>query len=369
MFYYLIFFLSEVPIVISEFFRKNMNRCLQVFFAILGITILAIVCGIRDYSIGTDTLEYNSYFYYIDLSKDLLSYCKSLKKIFDIEYTYSFFSYILGRIWLNAHFCYFMFQFLIGSNIYLALNKLRNKISISLGWLTYCFMFYVLSFNGLRQCIALSFILLVVSFGLNGKKLSSIISLILASLFHNASIVAIIIYLIILIIKKSRRSQIKYVYLFASLFAIMFPYIVRYTSLISMLSDKYSNYIVDGSNISLVSSLLIRLPMILLMLVDILMNHRVIGNNEYAIYLIVFMELIMIPVQNISTAAGRVLLFWGINKIIAYPLVLKHMYMGSLIKKVVFVSLYIAFLAFVFYFQIIINNNNQVYPFIISNDF
>lgn len=369
MFYYIIFSLSEIAIIISELFRKNENKCLRIFFVILGIATLAIVCGIRDYSIGTDTLEYNSYFYYIDMSKGLISYCKNLKSTYDIEYIYSFISYILGKIWLNAHFCYFIFQFLIGGNIYLALNNLKKKISIPLGWITYCFMFYVLSFNALRQSIALSFILLGISFALNEEHIKGIFFIVLATLFHNASIVAFIVYLIILIMEKVKRNKFKYVYLFAFLFAIIFPYVVKYTNLISTLSDKYSNYIVNSDSISLISSLLIRLPMVLLIIIDIWLNHSTLSNNEYAIYLIVFMELIMLPIQNISTAAGRIMLFWGINKIIAYPLVLKDMYIHSSIKKAAFVFLYIIFLAFIFYFQVIVNNNNQVYPFIISSDF
>ena len=368
MFYYCIFFLSSFFMEIASFFSKKNNKLLKILFVILGILILAIVSGIRDYSIGTDTLNYNLVYNYAHNSVNIIQYCNSLKHVNGTEYGFSILSYLVAKVGLNPHGFYFICQLLIAINVYLALDKMSENLSVTLGWMTYCFMFYTSSFNILRQMIALSFILLGIAYLYKNKMIKAMVLLGLACLFHTSSIIGVFIFLTgYCVLKIKSKKKLVLAISIIVIMIILLPNIIGFLNLNGAFSDKYSEYMVEGVKVPILITVSSRLPLIICMFLSILKNRGTIKRQDIYIYLLIVFELIMLPLQNISPAVARLLLCFGISKIVGYPLIINNIKTNYAFINVIEKSLFIIYLGLVFYLQVLMNNNGMVYPYIVAN--
>ena len=209
--YYLVFFLSTSLIGLANAKSVRIYKGFRVLLVVLAILSLAVMSGIRSYSVGTDTGSYNSYFNYVANSFNFTQYCNALHGNNGIEYGYSALNYIMGKIYLSPHFLYFICQCLSGSLVYLALYKMRKHLNITLGWLTYCCLFYTTSFNILRQSISLAFILLATVYAVKSQYCKSVILIAIGYLFHTSAIFALVIPLTGKLIKDATdKKQLKH---------------------------------------------------------------------------------------------------------------------------------------------------------------
>ncbi|WP_162258504.1 EpsG family protein [Limosilactobacillus frumenti] len=359
--------MSSLFIGISSLFNKRKSKFFQILFVMLGILVLALVSGLRDYSIGTDTVNYNLFYNYANTAANLVQYCGSLKHISGVEYGFSIICYFVAKSGLSPHVFYFLCQSLIALNVFLALNIMSRNLSVTLGWMTYCFMFYTSSFNILRQMIALSFILLGIAYMYRNQRIKSILLFAVACLFHNSSIIGILIFLTGYSVMKFKDKK-KLVIAIGIITALilLLPKTIGFLNFGGLLSDKYSEYLVGNVKVPILLTGAIRLPMIICMLWCIIHNKE---NNKRAdifIYLLIVFELIMIPLQNISPAVARLLLVFGIAKVIGYPLIINNMFRKPTLSKIIIQLLFIIYLGLIFYIQVIQNNNGMVYPYIIA---
>lgn len=367
MFYFLTFFISTAFIKASSFFEREKTKIIKYFLVFFAIFVLALVSGIRDYSIGTDTTTYNSFYSYVANSQNIFQYCKSLKSIEEIEYGFSILNYMIGMTGVSPHFFYFICQCIIALNVYFSLEIMKDNLNITLGWLTYCFMFYTSSFNILRQIIALSFILLGVALLYNRKKEASLFVILIGCLFHTTAIIGIFIYLTgVLIMRAKNKYQLILSILFLTFIVFLMPSFLTMFSNSGLFSEKYSQYLVEGTQTSLIMTIGSRLPMIFCVPLCLVRNKGKFSSKNLFIYVIIIFELVMLPLQNISSAVARVLLCFGIVKVIGYPLILKQLNVKCLPLKFLIDLLFILYLGIVFYLQVIVSNNGMVYPFVFS---
>lgn len=368
MFYYCIFFLSSFFISISSLFSKKNDKLLKIIFAILGILVLAIVSGARDYSIGTDTLNYNLAYNYAYTSANLIQYCNNLKAMNGIEYGFSVFSYLIARSGMSPHGFYFICQLLIALNIYLALNKLSPELNVTLGWMTYCFMFYTSSFNILRQTIALSFILLGIAFLYENEVIKSIIMIIIACFFHTSAIIGVFILVTgysVIKIKNKKTSTVVILLIMVSI--LMLPREIDFLNFVGAFSDKYSGYLVENAKVSILITMFSRLPMIFCMFWSLVKNRGKNSRRDVYVYLLILFELMMLPLQSVSPAVARLLLYFGISKVVGYPIIINNVKTNYLFVNVIVKLMFIIYLGLIFYLQVVLNNNGMVYPYLVAN--
>lgn len=367
MFYYCIFSLSSCFIGISSLFNKQNNKLFKILFALIGIVILALVSGLRDYSIGTDTINYNLFYNYANNAVNLFQYCSSLKHISGVEYGFSFICYLIAKTGLSPHAFYFLCQFLISLNVFLALNLMSKKLSVVLGWMTYCFMFYTSSFNILRQMIALSFILLGIAYIYKNKEIKSLLLFTVACLFHSSSVISILIFITgYCVTRFKNKKELAISIAVITILIFMLPKAIGILNMGGLLSDKYSGYLVGNGKVPILLTGAIRLPMILCMFWCIIHNKGYNKRSDIFIYLLIIFELIMIPLQNISPAVARSLLVFGIAKILGYPLIVNNISNKLTLSKLIIQVLFIVYLGLIFYIQVILNNNGMVYPYIMG---
>ena len=78
------------------------------------------------------------------------------------------------------------------------------------------------------------------------------------------------------------------------------------------------------------------------------------------------MEMFLLPLQLVSDAAFRISLYLGIFKVVAYPAAVNRL-SGSL--HVVGRLALVAYLIFVFWWQIVLNGSSEVWPFLVAAEF
>ena len=373
MIYYLVFITSALFIFLATLVQRK-NRILTFFLIFLAIIILAILASLRDYSVGTDTINYNNFYYFAEVSSNIYTYYHSMHNLFGIEYGFSILTYIISLSHLSVHYFYFICECIIGINIVFVLFSLSQKIDVTLGWLTYCFIFYTLSFNVLRQSMALSIVLIAIMEVYKKHNVKAIILILLSYMFHSASLIVFMIFAFgFLLMKLRRKGQIFTLIIVFLLISIILSTTFKNFGSLGIFGDKYSQYFGQqyaGQQTiqSIWSTLAIRIPMILLALYSLIINRNNLHKNNLFIYTLIIMEAVMLPFQLISQAIGRIVLYFGISKIVGYPLILNQLKFKPLLAFIMKI-LFIFFLMILFYYQVIMNNNNMVYPYIISNDF
>lgn len=195
---YLIVFLTAT--VCFFFSEQKKDSKLKYIFAFLGILILSLFAASRSDEIGKDIQGYIKPVF--DIAKNSTSFNNflNLSSLFSDrntanskEMSFLILAYISSRISSTDFVLLFLLQLLTVTPVYLAGLQYakRYNISISFFMLMYMFLFYLNSFNVMRQSISCAFFLLGYSYE-NSDKKKMIIYYILAILFHRMAFIGIL---------------------------------------------------------------------------------------------------------------------------------------------------------------------------------
>lgn len=163
------------------------NRTRQIFFCAIFMTMMMLLSGMRSYDFNIDTKNYMKAYY-------------SNNWGFHIEYLFYRTINIIRhpRIWLLC------ITALIYIPLFFELKSVTKYCCLAaFAFITSSSKFFTESFNIIRQCIAATFILGCFIYWYKDRKTKAIIMLIIATLFHLSSLIAIpFLFLKNLIIKK-----------------------------------------------------------------------------------------------------------------------------------------------------------------------
>lgn len=225
--------------------QKTLSKLWFVILLILIALLPSILGGVRDYSIGTDIRVYgNTWFYLSRSSSNLLSLLK-LASESSIGALYATFNFIVSRFTDNPHWFYFWYCFVENLIVLIALRENRKLISTTSGWATYLLLFYNLNFNMLRQGMALVILLLGFKYIREEKFLKFSIVVLIAYLFHNTAIIALIVYIIYLVIayKNNNWLKLSVIYVGSVIFILSFEQISQFLLNAGILNTRYAMYI------------------------------------------------------------------------------------------------------------------------------
>ena len=163
-----------------------------VLFMLASALLYCYFAGVRSVNVGTDTAGYG-----------LGSYYAAKGQSFDYFYSFSIYKewgslfkvLCWGSTTLGGSFFWYLFAIQAATVIplYAALYK-GARDHLAFGVFFYGVVFYPMSFNMMRQMIAMSFLLLAFIGANDRKPLSFAIWLIVAVLFHKSALVGICIY-------------------------------------------------------------------------------------------------------------------------------------------------------------------------------
>lgn len=250
--------------------KEDRNPWISALFVIL---IPAILAGLRDYSIGTDTknviktateLAEN-----IGSFKSFLLFTQSNALFERFDVGYSVFIFVLAKIFHSPQITMFIILFLTALFVYLSLYKMRNECSILMGELVFLLTQYNASYNMIRQSLAMAMGLWALAIVLNEdskRYLKAIIIILIAMLLHSSAFLSFIPILIYAFYNDHRKTSL---FKDAVFIVALVVVVTSITSIVSflinhgLLNERYSHYFTEGqisANFSALGVLIYFLP-------------------------------------------------------------------------------------------------------------
>lgn len=220
-FFYLLLFLSIILAFV-------VNRQTKVGMAWLPFLIMLLLCGLRGDKVGTDTETYLLHFFYGTNERHEVLYRLTVEAC-------HFFR-------LTAHQFIFVTALLTFGPLYVFVRKYSvNPCFSALIYITFSAMFFGLTFNGVRQSIAMSFSLFSVYYLSQKNIIRSFIFLVVATLFHYSCLV-ILPFLIAFYFVHSISKRALYIVLIGSFcFGLLFGqsgYFLQFFQYLEIFSDN-----------------------------------------------------------------------------------------------------------------------------------
>lgn len=333
-----------------------------VFYSVLALFVGAVLAGIRDFSVGTDVMVYgNNVFKAALRNNNLIDFLTNYRVSSGIEPLYLLLNFVVTRFTADVHWFYFVLQLLTITFVYVTLVEIKKRYGIDL-WLSllvYYTLFYPFSLNGMRQALAMSIVLVSWIFMMKRRLVLFIIVICLASGLHYSAIVFLLIYPMYRLLEKNKNKKMivgTMVVCFLGV-AVFNQFFIR---IIAGFIPKYSRYLTgNGFDLSL-NPIILRAPIIIVFMV-FYRKYKTKNNQLFDFFLVMlFADAILSLLRGVIPTLYRLSMYFGMIKIVAYPYTCVIFNRNS--KKVVKTML-VMMLFIIWYYQIIIQGNEEVYPY------
>lgn len=159
-----------------------------IFLSLLALIIPCFFAAFRGEKVGTDVLQYAKPYYLEALNSSSL---QSFLLQGSAETGYEVFVFVITKIFKNFTAILFFTEALIICPIYIVAIKNRKNCPMWVTLLVYYMIFYIASFNFMRQSIAAALLLLAYFELVEKKWLKFIILILLAQSFHNTAFIGL----------------------------------------------------------------------------------------------------------------------------------------------------------------------------------
>ena len=340
--------------------KKNASYILAMAFSGLALLIPCTLAAMRDISVGNDVMGYVYPNYIVAIKSSsfgeflLLEYPKT-------EILFSVLLYWGGKL-KNIGYIFFAIELLILLPLYYVLYKRRKEASMTLGMMIYLFLFYNFGLSGMRQSIAMSFIMLAYYDISINERFRAIFWCIVAILFHTVALLVIPIYLFSLwIYQKTIRKRKKWYMAIATVFVLIFLFYRQIAGILArivgIISGRYSYYIsrylqeYSGVTLGNIHStdLLCKSALILFFAVVFKCAHKYDDKAKYMVYLMLIGRYFVV-FNAVFYESLRIAYFFDYFLIVFIPCMMNCV-KRDLLNKIVFsVGLFIPVFLYWFYF-------------------
>lgn len=181
-----IVFIMLLTVIWAFYEQYNCRQVLKLYGGLLTLLI-----GLRSLDIGTDTASYCAD--YLSYSgRDLISLLKNNTELGDSNYLFYIFNKCISLIFPDNYTAYLLFVGLIAAGAFMVFLKQFSTnyyISTLLGFFLGYFFFFM---TGIKQTLAMS-VLMIAFISLKNKKwIWFVILVVIAALFHNTAIIALV---------------------------------------------------------------------------------------------------------------------------------------------------------------------------------
>lgn len=222
-----VFFLKKIY---EEIKKVKITKRSKIYFVVAGIPLILIM-GLRNISVGTDTIRY--YFHY------------QYNTFRVAEPLYSYFTIFLNNLGVNFQTFLLLNSFIVITGISLLYYKYSKNILLSY-YLHVTIGLFTMSMTGLRQTLAVSLTVFAFIALMENKKILYFAILVAAYFIHNSAII----FLIVFFIKKIELSQKKAFLIFigANIIFVMRNFLVNIVLFI--VPSRYLIYLQNDANIN-----------------------------------------------------------------------------------------------------------------------
>ncbi len=191
MFYSIIVYTLTFAISLTCIFlyKKIEKGKLERLFCLIGIILPPILLSTFRYGIGVDYHTYVSNYNYF-------SNQFSFKSIFcSYQEPFSVILYFLAKIIFSNSIGFFLLSILITIVFtFLGIKNYKERISMPLALFIYYMFYYQISYNAVRQCIAVAIVFFAYKYVIERKPIKYIIFITIAGLFHKTAFLCLLFY-------------------------------------------------------------------------------------------------------------------------------------------------------------------------------
>ena len=369
--YYLSVFL------LSIWGTRNASRASSKFsifiYSIIALLPPIILAGIRNYTVGSDV---DFYILRVFNSASMVegNYLK-LKEIEKFEPLYLLLNCITAKISHNSIAILTAIETTILLPIYIAAMRMKKYFSPAFFMFIYYFTFYNDTLSIVRQGMALSFIMLALSYYIENRKLHCLIYLIISIGFHYSSIIGLFIPLLYKITQKYsfKEYYLRYIFMFI-IILFMFTsldYILLFLIFVGFINEKYIIYtsqseIFEG-DLGL-ANIVLRFFIIVYILIYFYKNKHI-KDSSFFLFVIAIMDLIFSFSGLITNHLSRISLYFKIVSCITLSYIYYNMniYVTKTSIMVIKSKVVISILIIVYWLYVYIHGNyNDTANYIIN---
>ena len=351
--------------------NRNNDKKTAIFLLCISVLVVAVMAGLRDNSVGTDTISYTAYYV------EKVSRFKSIRA-FMINYHmyepgFNVFSYIIGIIFNSSHWFLFWCAIVIYGFSMRTFYFYRNNCSISMAWLFFLTVNCSEALNITRNYMALAIAAYAFTFVFRNNKKKFIIWSIIAMSFHVSAAINFLLFLVYVGLKKYNNWKYKtFIIAGAVVCAFLYSYIFQILSSFSFIASKSRDYL-SYSGFSLqINPIIIRIPFLIMILLHrhSFKKANIINDNgtydskdmfgEFC-FILIFIELILSQLRSFSEVLYRLVTYEAILKYVSYSMVIDmSSYRGNIVVKRVFSYI---FMFIVLIYWVVILNSGTIYPY------
>lgn len=335
MFPYIVVFL--ISIFCSYIAQSSKNKSIGFIFNLLAVLIPSILAGCRDTNIGTDVEVYGVQVFNASVYSSSVSEMVDLNP--NIDYLFLVLSYFSNILFGDISGFLFAISLLTIGIAYKAFLNLKGYLPITYTYAIYLFLFYNISLNLMRQCLAISLVLIAVSYLLLNKKGMCISFFILAFCAHQTSFVAVLIVFLHWIVNtpKIYKKIVRLYIISLPLLLLLYDVLLKLFIDIGIVSSKFNIYLSEESEADL------SIILILVYLIYTYISYRFIklhkDSDSSFNFLIVYTASMCSLLSAISVWGGRVAYYFQAVILITLPhLLFRHKNISRYYKNILLVT-------------------------------
>lgn len=303
------------------FFSNGAQSPYNVKFKKLYICLLMVLCiaqsGLRDLSVGADTLNYRDMFYGAGMMswQEILEFFSDSETVKDPGYL------VFNKLFYIICPSYRMFLIVTAIIFFYSLGKFLERYTTSLVEvmvaiaLYQCLFYSFFSITGVRQTLATAILLLSIPYAIDRRFIKFILLVILASTQHQSALIFSLFYILPLL-RNSLRVQICSVVMYFLIAYVGVTYLSIF--LLNTMFDNYAHYLLqqdyEGAKVFLYFMWFLFVGLLFLK-----KGIQKSGENSYVFANAVSVAFILTPLILLNPSNMRILQYFSICSLIILP--------------------------------------------------
>lgn len=354
--YILLFTIVIVICLFSEKYINNKNNKFSIFLLCLCVIILSIFSALRDFSVGTDVLNYG--LQYFNGVKDVSF--KTYLGLYNSEVLYLLLNYIVYHISDNFQFFLFIHQLILSSIVFKIAYDNRDRMSITYTIFIYLVIWFCSSFNIIRQSLATFILLYSFKYIENNKNLKYYLFNVVAIFFHSSAAIGLLLPLAYKISNFKNHKLWYFLISFLSVGALaLYDEAIMLIYNLGFIKHRYLLYMSNGKiNFNLIYSML---KILIIVITFIFTNH--IKNNKsisFLKFMLVF-EFIIFQLSLFTRYGYR--FSYVYLPFLIYTIPMCSRLIKSRTNKIVYNILIITILVTFWVYRYVVLGMDGIYPF------
>lgn len=346
----------SIMICISTILSIHLNRrYLRNICYALTLIIPSVISGIR-YKVGTDYELYEQGFKSIADNT-------SIRQYVDFEIGYIWINKIVYFLGGNFSILTFIMSLLTICFVYKALLNEKDYINVGLSMFIYMFMYYLTSFNLIRQSLAIAIGLYALTCLKEKRKKKFIFFVIIASMFHKSALIILGVLIIKYIFENKKARSIQLILFIILIIIVLNRELIGKIVYIIYRNSYYAGYFTRyaETDASIIGYWIKNLPIIV---ICFLSKKSIYANKKYTLYFNLMICGYIFGMLGCFTDTQVQRIAYYFTYLSIFVLSFSYKNMDNIYKKRVLRMLIVIIVLFTWWYNYFYKNFGDVVPFI-----